>query len=110
MKVSTHDSSATSRILVIDDDRGIRELLCDLLESDERSVDGADTGEAGVGMFRQQGADLSNVLVVPSIIDTDKEQPPTRRRIALKVCCVLDRKRQRGRDGEGLGLRPGEGA
>ena len=69
MKVSSSDASAASRILVIDDDRGIRELLCDLLESDERSVNVADTGEAGVGMFRRKGADL----VIVDIFMPDKE-------------------------------------
>ena len=69
MKVSSPEAHEASRILVIDDDHAIRELLSDLLESEERHVTSAETGERGIDLFREQGADL----VIVDIFMPDKE-------------------------------------
>jgi CheY-like chemotaxis protein len=41
------------RILVIDDDPLVTEVLCDILERDGHQVTTADGGEAGIGVFRE---------------------------------------------------------
>lgn len=51
-------SPAPARILVIDDERSSRNVLAYLLEADRHTVEFAETGQAGIRMFRDGRFDL----------------------------------------------------
>ena len=56
-----------SQVLVIDDDRSVRELLRTALERDGYEVRTAEDGEKGLRLFRQQAADLVVIdMVMPN--------------------------------------------
>jgi DNA-binding response OmpR family regulator len=58
-----------ARILVIDDDRDVREMLRRILEHDGHEVIEASNGEAGVRLYRERPADV----VITDIIMPEKE-------------------------------------
>ena len=58
-----------ARILIIDDDQQIRQMLCRMLAQDGYEVDDAQNGEEGLARFRQQPYDL----VLTDLIMPEKE-------------------------------------
>jgi DNA-binding response OmpR family regulator len=73
----------TPRILVIEDDRYVRALLCDLLEAWGYAPDGAADGREGLGLFETGRYDvvltdlgmpgLSGIEVVAGVRDRDSD-------------------------------------
>ena len=53
-----------SRILIIEDDPGVRDLLRELLVRDGHEVVEAADGRAGIRLYREQGADLAITDIV----------------------------------------------
>jgi len=66
-----------ARILVIEDDTQLRELLCLFLRREGMDAVGADSGRTGLASFRREGADL----VVTDIVMPDVEGIETIREI-----------------------------
>lgn len=58
-----------ARILVIDDNRGFREMLADMLERNGYTVLEAPDGEAGIRLYRQSPCDL----IITDLIMPGKE-------------------------------------
>ena len=77
------------RILVVDDDPQVRELLCSILERAHYRVDEAEDGRQAVGRFRQNLADLLIVDIfmpvkegIETILDLKQASP------SLKVIAI----------------------
>lgn len=74
-----------ARILVLDDDPEIRDLLRDVLESDGYEVDEAPDGREGVRLYREHPADLVIVDIympevegIETILELGKQYPEFR--------------------------------
>jgi DNA-binding response OmpR family regulator len=77
------ESAASKKILVVDDDRDIREIIMMVLESEGYDVSGLDNGQAVIDMVHQMQPDM--VLLDVQLGDRDgrdicrelKQQPAT---------------------------------
>lgn len=69
MSDSTTDHPTKSRVLIIDDEQGLRSTLCDMLEDEGYDVQSAADGDKGLDLLAEHDVDL----VVTDILMPHKE-------------------------------------
>jgi DNA-binding response OmpR family regulator len=79
-------AAGTKRILVVDDEPGIRETMADILRLEGYRVDTADQGESGLTAFKKQPAELIvSDLVMPVMDGVEMVRQLRKQNPGLKV-------------------------